>query len=250
MFTDALQRAILSGELPPGHRLPPERELAGRYKMSRTAVREALRSLADQELVEATIGRGTFVRTPGTHAAARVLGTAVLHAGATVRQVVDARRMLEAQAAATLAARDSSELDALAAAMDSIRAPGAGLRDLARRDLAFHRALVVAAGNSVLSAMFESIAGLSYGLMLETLSHLDDSDVWRTAHQGVIDAVIGGDPEVARRAVSEHFDVGADLCGNDYDRALDIRANPDVLLPPAQDPPRLHGIGDQLDDAT
>ncbi len=61
---DFVQQQIFSGELRPGDRLPPERQLVQQFGISRTAVREALRSLAAKGLVESQVGRGTFVRRP------------------------------------------------------------------------------------------------------------------------------------------------------------------------------------------
>jgi GntR family transcriptional repressor for pyruvate dehydrogenase complex len=63
---DHIQQQILTGALRPGDRLPPERTLVQQYGISRTAVREALRSLAAKGLVESQVGRGTFVRKPTT----------------------------------------------------------------------------------------------------------------------------------------------------------------------------------------
>ncbi len=63
---DSVQQQIFSGELRPGDRLPPERQLVREFGISRTAVREALRSLSAKGLVESQVGRGTFVRRP-TH---------------------------------------------------------------------------------------------------------------------------------------------------------------------------------------
>ncbi len=53
-----------TGALKPGDRLPPERKLVEQFGMSRTAVREALQSLAARGLIESFVGRGTFVRVP------------------------------------------------------------------------------------------------------------------------------------------------------------------------------------------
>lgn len=61
---DSVQQQIFSGELRPGDRLPPERQLVREFGISRTAVREALRSLSAKGLVESQVGRGTFVRRP------------------------------------------------------------------------------------------------------------------------------------------------------------------------------------------
>src|ERR1700676_1172095 len=65
-----VEDSILSGQLKPGDQLPAERELAQRFGVSRTAVREAVKTLREKGLVEAYSGRGTFV-TNGTSQAIR-----------------------------------------------------------------------------------------------------------------------------------------------------------------------------------
>src|SRR6266849_1330961 len=65
-----VEDSILKGQLKPGDQLPAERDLAQRFGVSRTAVREAVKTLREKGLVEAYSGRGTFI-TDGTSQAAR-----------------------------------------------------------------------------------------------------------------------------------------------------------------------------------
>src|SRR6266478_6550602 len=65
-----IEESILKGDLKPGDQLPAERELAQRFGVSRTAVREAVKALREKGLVEAYSGRGTFI-TDGTSQAVR-----------------------------------------------------------------------------------------------------------------------------------------------------------------------------------
>ena len=65
LIVQQVEESILKGQLKPGDQLPAERELAQRFGVSRTAVREAVKTLREKGLVEAYTGRGTFV-TNGT----------------------------------------------------------------------------------------------------------------------------------------------------------------------------------------
>src|SRR6266849_2452660 len=67
---EQIEGSILSGELKAGDQLPAERELAQKFGVSRTAVREAVKALREKGLVEAYSGRGTFI-TNGTSQAIR-----------------------------------------------------------------------------------------------------------------------------------------------------------------------------------
>ena len=60
-IVDQIQQQILSGALKPGDQIPAERDLADRFGVSRTAVREAIKSLTEKGLIEVFVGRGTFV---------------------------------------------------------------------------------------------------------------------------------------------------------------------------------------------
>lgn len=57
-----LRRGILSGEIPPGSRLPNEHELSSIYRVARVTVRSAISYLESEGLVVVTRGRGTYVR--------------------------------------------------------------------------------------------------------------------------------------------------------------------------------------------
>src|SRR5438034_11051066 len=63
-----IEESILKGALKPGDQLPAERDLAQRFGVSRTAVREAVKALREKGLVEAYSGRGTFITDGTSHA--------------------------------------------------------------------------------------------------------------------------------------------------------------------------------------
>src|SRR5690606_3383769 len=66
--TNRIKQYIVSGQLQPGDRLPPERELARQFSVSRTVVRDAVRALTAQGLLEVRAGSGSVVRNPGSEA--------------------------------------------------------------------------------------------------------------------------------------------------------------------------------------
>ena len=68
LIVQQVEESILKGQLKPGDQLPAERDLAQRFGVSRTAVREAVKTLREKGLVEAYSGRGTFVTDGTSHA--------------------------------------------------------------------------------------------------------------------------------------------------------------------------------------
>src|SRR5437773_7539423 len=95
---------IADGRLNSGDRLPPERELAERFRVSRTSVREALRSLQSRGLIEIRAGEGAFVRDISVDTLIEPLALVILPHREAVGELFEARRLLE-PAIAALAAR-------------------------------------------------------------------------------------------------------------------------------------------------
>ena len=104
-ISDSIRNDILARRLVPGDQLPIETDLAERFGVSRSTVREALRELASQNLVETTRGAtgGTFVVVPSTDTLARSLtiGIEMLASSADLRveEMLEARELLEVPAA-------------------------------------------------------------------------------------------------------------------------------------------------------
>src|SRR5713101_7154824 len=108
---EQIEGSILSGELKAGDQLPAERELAQKFGVSRTAVREAVKALREKGLVEAYSGRGTFI-TNGTSQAIRQSLDLMMKIGQPDGGVhlSELRQMLEPQIAALAATRIEEQL--------------------------------------------------------------------------------------------------------------------------------------------
>src|ERR1700688_4763073 len=101
-----VEESIHKGAMKPGDQLPPERELAQQFGVSRTAVREAVKALREKGLVEAYPGRGTFV-TDGTSYSMRQSLDRMANIGQTEGSgyLVEVREILEPEIAALAATR-------------------------------------------------------------------------------------------------------------------------------------------------
>ena len=96
-IADQIRSAIVSGRLPQGERLPPERELAAQFGVSRVTVRDALRALEATGLVEIRVGArgGAFVRAPSGSLVAQAMTDMMLMSEAGTEDVVEARLIVE-----------------------------------------------------------------------------------------------------------------------------------------------------------
>ncbi|WP_326834384.1 FCD domain-containing protein [Amycolatopsis rhabdoformis] len=207
---DQLKDQILTGELTAGTRLPNEADLARLFGVSRSTVREALRLLASQHLVDTTRGAtgGTFVSSPDALSVAENLGGAlgllVNARGMSVENLLDARLILEPSAARLAASHaDEAGLAALTEATTSTSALAPANGFVVHWD--FHTTLVAITGNPLLHLMCRPINDVLRGRL-----HRDriPRDVWDQVDADHVDihrAVADHDADAAERLTREHL---------------------------------------------
>lgn len=192
-------------------RLPTERALSQQLGVTRHAVRRVLRDLEASGQLWRHVGRGTFAG-PGPVPRSTPLDL-VRHG--TPREVVEARQMLEPPLAAA-AARHGSLV-----AIDQIREAHRKCRsarsidDYERWDEALHRAIVAAAGNSLMAGLFEAInqarKDIVLGLMQRSTLLLDNRLFFVEQHERIVAAIAARDAEAAWNSMREHIDSVVDL---------------------------------------
>lgn len=211
---DALREAILSGELPPGSALPPERELSERFGVGRTTVREALRALQTKGLA-VTTGPTSPLRVVAPDALTTdPLRDTLVHllrlGRVPLDDLIGLRIALEGAGAEQAATRDPRP--DLTAARDQIafmRAAGTDLEAFELADVRFHLEIVRASGNQALTIMMLAVRDT---VSRTLLSHLEALTRPRPVlaqliaeHEAILQAVIDGDGDAARRLSSEHL---------------------------------------------
>ncbi|MEV7794482.1 FadR/GntR family transcriptional regulator [Streptomyces sp. NPDC087512] len=149
-----IKEMILSGTLRPGSRLPSEADLAESLGLSRNSLREAVRALTAMRILVSRQGDGTYVSGLEPHLLLETMAFAsdVSH-GHTAHQLLQVRRLLEPQATALATGRLTTEqLDGLREILDR-SAAAKGIEEFVGLDIEFHRAVVDAVGNPVLSTL-------------------------------------------------------------------------------------------------
>jgi len=202
-----LRAAIEKGELEVGARLPSEAAMAGRYGVSRSVVREALRSCETLGLTKTQTGRGTFVIADRVASDLRM-------GDYSSRDLDEARPHFEVPAAGLAAERRTAaqcaELQRLIDVMKKTKDPTA----LASLDADFHTAVAQASGNKLFVAVLAQIHG-ALARQSETLTVIarrrDDSN---REHQAIVDAIADGSTERSKAAMATHLDaVSASVSG-------------------------------------
>lgn len=191
---EQLRAEIRGGALPIGQRIPPEAELAATFGVGRNTVREAVRALAHAGLLEVRQGDGTFVRatTELSGALHRLSGSALL-------EVLELRLVLEVSGARLAASRrtgrEVTELSQTLQRRDS--ALGEARVDAAvHADAEFHRLVLQAAHNSLLSELYHGVTEAVLASVATTM-HPDAGSGEHVSHSALLSAIAGGDAERA-----------------------------------------------------
>jgi DNA-binding FadR family transcriptional regulator len=176
-----------------GERIPNEATLADMLGVSRGTVREAVRVLVSQGILETRQGSGTYVRSAidAEDSLLRIRRTGL-------RDQVETRCALEVEAARLAATRHTPEVVAELRQMLSDRGEYTPLDHdrYVEQDLAFHKAVVAASRNSALIEVYEFFSTSIQEVIKATVTgELPEPDM--AAHSAIIDAIASGDPEKA-----------------------------------------------------
>jgi DNA-binding FadR family transcriptional regulator len=201
---------ITSGEVGPGDRLPTERDLTTRLGLSRSTVREAIRSLELLGVVDSRHGDGTYVR--------KLDASLVLEATGFVSRLVrdddalemfDVRAVLDSAAASLAAARltadERDELQRHFDAMLSATTPETYLE----ADMAFHAHVAACSGNRLLAALLDSFSVRTHPMRLHTQVFADSNQLAivhrdHDEHARILESILRRDPLGASIAAAAH----------------------------------------------
>lgn len=197
---------IQNGELRPGDRLPPERTLAEEYGVSRTAIREALRSLEMMGCVESHVGEGTYIKSPSLSNIVDPFSMIIAQNGSMGSDLIEVRLILETEIAALAARRRTQdqleELEKTVSDMESdIENGGMGIE----ADESFHGILAEAAGNEALSVMLDMCAGMLSRTRPITQAVKGVPKMALKDHSAIFEAVRSQDEKAARRLMRTHL---------------------------------------------
>jgi GntR family transcriptional repressor for pyruvate dehydrogenase complex len=202
-----VEESVQKGVLKQGDKLPPERDLAQQFGVSRTAVREAVKALREKGLVEAFPGRGTFIMdsSPYTFRLSldRMMKTSQ---GEGLTYLTEVREIMEPEIAAMAAAR--ADNDALATMRESVAIMDQAKKDpeaFIEADLDFHLALAEAAANPIILSLIDSIVGLLREQRMGVFQVEGGPERGQYHHKRIMEAVEHRDSAGAREAMKAHL---------------------------------------------
>jgi GntR family transcriptional regulator, transcriptional repressor for pyruvate dehydrogenase complex len=222
---DALQDLISEGVLLPGTKLPPERELAPRFGVSRSSLRHALKALEHMGILYQRVGDGTYVRESCEEILSRPLELLILLDGISASELLETRLIVEPELAARAAERaTSSDLEALNQTIEEMhsRKEQQKFNEL---DIAFHQGIFVASGNRLSQRIFPIIQRAMLRSITIT-STLVDAEHTLSFHKPIYNAIYRRQPAEARAKMIAHLQDARRLLAK-----AGKRPQPETLLP-------------------
>lgn len=209
-----IEQEILDGDLTVGSLLAPELDLAARFDVSRSAVREALHMLAAQGLVTSKVGTGpasgTRISSNQGPALGNLLQMSVALSQFPIDDVVDTRVMLERFSASLTATRsDKDSIDTLETVLTKMETSRMELEEFNRLDTRFHILIAGIARNELVNLLITSVRQALAGPIKIASQKLADYQEFRrglnTQHRAIFEAIAAHEPLSAADLVEEHI---------------------------------------------
>lgn len=202
---EEVRGAILRGDYPAGSELPPAEKLADAFDVSMTVIREAMRVLRSQGLVEVFQGKRPLVAATDSTAAVSLLAQSLGRAG-RMQDLMQVRWVLEVAIAAIAAEHATpAHLTRLAAAVDEMR-DGTTIDRQVDADVHFHRVLAEATGNPLFPILLQSLEDLLREFRRRSIEGRSVRSGIKE-HAAVLKAVRSRDPRAAREAMVRHMEL-------------------------------------------
>jgi GntR family transcriptional repressor for pyruvate dehydrogenase complex len=203
---EIIKRMILRGELVAGQKLPPERQLALQLGVSRPSLREAISALIALNILESRHGHGTFVTSLDPELLIEPIDF-VLHVNEdNLKSLFEARRALEAGAAA-LAAQRAGDIE-LARMEEHVKRDPTMVGDpeaFLQHDVQFHDMIRRASHSPILSSLLGSIAALSIESRRRTGQQIAARQRSVSDHRAMVRALKARDARAAYQAMIDHL---------------------------------------------
>lgn len=198
-----IEDLIKGGKLKAGERIPPERDLAERFNVSRNTVREAIKALAEKAVLISRRGAGTFVAEGAL--ACMIDGAA--RRQHRLREIFELRKILEPQIARLAADRITvNDLAALEVVLLQQQKSFAAGRDQVELDERLHRLIARATGNSLLFEVYETLHEVLAESRVRELQNPERNSRSLEHHTRIVNALRGRDPKEAEEMMRRHME--------------------------------------------
>jgi GntR family transcriptional repressor for pyruvate dehydrogenase complex len=205
-IVDQVQLLIQNGRLKHGDQLPPERELAGVFKVSRHTVREAIRILEQKNILKSRPGSGTYIILEDESSVVEYLAKAIFKEKNTLAEIFQFRELLEPQIAG-LAAKNATpkDISILEEILEKQKKEFGNPNVSKELDEKFHLALAKATGNSVLLQVSELFGHILLQSRGEHSQSPYRNELSIQGHKKILDAIKSEDAAAANELMACHL---------------------------------------------
>jgi GntR family transcriptional repressor for pyruvate dehydrogenase complex len=202
-----IRTLIEEGKLKRGDQLPSERELTETFKVSRTTVREAIRTLESMKLLQSRQGNGTYVLASSEEALVQPLAAALFHEKDDILDIFYIRKSIEPYLA-QLAAQNATprEIEEMEKVMQQQAEAVERGENIIESDSVFHSLLARAAKNRVMERLLLALVDLLEQTRVEYLHDDERTRKSLQGHQRVFSAIKNGDCAAARKSMLRHLE--------------------------------------------
>jgi len=212
-ITRQILRQILKGQIAPGDKLPPERELAGMFNTNRNTLREAIRNLQTLNVVEARQGDGLNVRNFREDGELNLLPHYLREAPDAdellnvLEDMLRVRRLLLADVCTLIASRATkTQLAEIRRLIALQRTQTENPEKMVRTDLLVSLALVKASGSVTSRWLFNTVARVYTEIVFQFPALWVFTPDYADAHEQIVSAAENGDGRTARAAMMQHLE--------------------------------------------
>ena len=206
-----LEQMILEGSIQPGQKLPPERELALQFEVSRPSLREAIQKLEAKGLLMRRQGGGTYVKEQLWQSLADPIVELMHSDSESQYDLLEFRHATEGMMAyfAALRGNDADTQNIKRTIMDVEVQAEKGIEEQAKAIVRFYRAIAEASHNVAMLHLVLSLSPVLHKNVaqnLELLSRREEASTIANDHRlALLAAIVRRDPEAAREASNEHL---------------------------------------------
>jgi GntR family transcriptional repressor for pyruvate dehydrogenase complex len=211
LVVERITSFIVESKLKPGDRLPSERDLMVQLQVGRSSLREAIMTLKALGIVESQVGEGMFVGGGDTSAFSKPLSWRVLMSEGNVREILEARKIVEVELAGLAAQRATAEqARKMGLQLEELRAESVNGNATVRSELDFHLLVAEAGNNRPLYEILDTLQRM-HRAMIASDSGYTTPPAGQAAELSeelpeIYEAVKQGDPGGARAAMRRHLE--------------------------------------------
>ena len=199
------QQLLTDGVLKPGARLPSERELAGKFGVARSSLRQALKVLEVMGVITQRVGDGSYLNNDASAVLSVPMDFLFLLDDTSVQELVEMRLIVEPALAGRAAERaTAADIALLKQAIEEFESSEGDRVKLVSADLLFHRRIFQASGNRLSGRVFHMIHRAMLNMMMVT-SRMVDLEHTLRFHIPIMEAIEQREPKQASRLMTEHL---------------------------------------------